>query len=49
MAVDICSDCGFLCEEYQLKKTKGKCPRCYPDEAKEFRKKLAERELLKIH
>lgn len=36
MVVTCCEDCGFICEEYQLKKTKGSCPRCNPDDANKF-------------
>jgi hypothetical protein len=41
--VVICSDCGFKCTNSQLGKTKGKCPSCYPDEAKAFRQRLFDR------
>lgn len=47
MAIKVCSECGFLAEEYQYQKTKGHCPRCLPDEAKNFRNKLKDKGLLR--
>jgi len=34
-----CSECGFGADESVFQKTKGKCPRCYPEEVEKFLKR----------
>ena len=38
--LELCSDCGFAAMPHVFKKTKGKCPRCNPQEARDFLKRI---------
>jgi uncharacterized protein (DUF983 family) len=39
MSFKRCPDCGFGADESQFQKTKDKCPRCNPNDAKEHARK----------
>lgn len=39
--IQVCSDCGLAGLKSQFDKTKGKCPRCNPDEEQKFLQRRA--------
>jgi len=40
----VCEDCGYGCVLSQLQKTKGKCPRCNPQEVTKFKNRKFSKE-----